>query len=315
MKKNSNTQKNPVAGKKLQKLLPLLWVGCIALSGCGNTGQNDSTPKNNVAVQEVTPAEENTQAAALPSDTAAEENALANAPAGILWNGFVPFGNALTPAGTTQEEAASAAQTQPAADESPAQPVTGERHSVTGIITDASKYFVAFQTQDGKSHYLSIPETGLEGGLHYVTIGQFATLHYIGSLDENHAILTSVTDSSMTTDIYLEEYAFAIKIINAVKAMDMEALSDLSNFPLFIDTGNYNGPMNTPGEFEAIDSEKIFTEALLEGIANYNLFDLKYSESGFHMGNGGPNITFDVDDNGILGIIGITSVSPEDNTK
>ena len=42
----------------------------------------------------------------------------------------------------------------------------------------------------------------------------------------------AISDSSLITGIYVEEYAFAIKIINAVKAMDVMALADLTNFPV-----------------------------------------------------------------------------------
>ena len=38
---------------------------------------------------------------------------------------------------------------------------------------------------------------------------------------------------------------------------------------------------------------------------------MTYTDAGFVLGgNGTPNITFDVDDEGILGIIGINSVDP-----
>ena len=80
--------------------------------------------------------------------------------------------------------------------------------------------------------------------------------------------------------------------------------------------GNYSGPINTAGEFEVIDSEKIFSEALVNRIVNYNLFDLKFTDAGFVLGgNGAPNITFDIDDDGILGIIGINSAPANDSTK
>ena len=193
--------------------------------------------------------------------------------------------------------------------------LAGERKTLVGIIIDATKYSVAIQTPEGISYYMTIPETGVSGNLDYITVGQIATFTYVGTLDET-ALLVGISDSGMVTGIYVEEYAFAIKIINAVKAMDMKALSDLTNFPVFLDTGNYDGPINTSGEFEVIDSEKIFSEALVERIINYNLFDLKYTDAGFVLGgNGTPNITFDIDDEGILGIIGINSAPANNSTK
>lgn len=123
--------------------------------------------------------------------------------------------------------------------------------------------------------------------------------------------MVGISDSSLITGIYVEEYAFAIKIINAVKAMDVMALADLTNFPVFLDNGTIHNAVNTRKDFENIPSEDIFSEVLVERIANYNLFDLTYTDAGFVLGgNGTPNITFDVDDEGILGIIGINSVDP-----
>ena len=182
--------------------------------------------------------------------------------------------------------------------------------SFVGIITDATQYSIAAQSSLGNTYYMSIPETGISGNLKYITIGQIATITYSGYLDENNATLVGLSDSSLITGIYVEEYAFAIKIINAVKTMDKDKLADLTNFPVFLDTGGEKGEViKDQSSFKKIDTEKIFTEEFIERIANYNLFDLEYTESGFVMGDGGPNITFDVDYDGILGVIGINSTS------
>lgn len=193
--------------------------------------------------------------------------------------------------------------------------LAGDRRTLVGIVLDATRYSVSIQSTDGTSYYLTIPDSGVSGNLYSLTIGQIATFTYAGSLDDT-ALLVDISDSGLITGIYVEEYAFAIKIINAVKTMNMKALSDLTNFPVFLDTGNYSGPINTSGEFEVIDSEKIFSEALVNRIVNYNLFDLKFTDAGFVLGgNGTPNITFDIDDDGILGIIGINSAPANDSTK
>ena len=193
--------------------------------------------------------------------------------------------------------------------------LAGDRRTLVGIVLDATRYSVSIQSTDGTSYYLTIPDSGVSGNLYSLTIGQIATFTYAGSLDDT-ALLVDISDSGLITGIYVEEYAFAIKIINAVKTMNMKALSDLTNFPVFLDTGNYSGPINTSGEFEVIDREKIFSEALVNRIVNYNLFDLKFTDAGFVLGgNGAPNITFDIDDDGILGIIGINSAPANDSTK
>lgn len=297
--------------KNSKRLSALLFAGCIIISGCGeaengnNAVRTDTIPANGQSANHTAGSTQDTGFSA-DSETDTSAGSTADIFADAFTTAFVSESEQISaenPAADTETaETLSAAET--------AELLNGERHSVVGIITDATKYSVSIQTPTGDSYYLTIPETGVTGNLNYIIVGQMATLTYVGSLDENHAALVGISDSTLVTGIYIEEYAFAIKIMNAVKAMDMKALSDLTNFPVFIDTGNYSGPMNTSGEFEVIDSEKIFTEALVTRMANYNLFDLKYTDSGFVMGDGTPSITFDVDDDGILGIIGINSAAP-----
>lgn len=330
--------------KNAGKMLALLLAGFLVLNGCGesdqtqeaeeteetseeNTGENtEETASGETTESNATDAATDETTEGNPSDAAPEEtaeNTTADAAQGVSGtNNAEAAAESGTPNVDTSSPGSSAsaadipapnvlAATRPTTEEL----LEGERKTLVGIIIDATKYSVAIQTPEGISYYMTIPETGVSGNLDYITIGQIATFTYVGTLDET-ALLVGISDSGMVTGIYVEEYAFAIKIINAVKSMDMKALSDLTNFPVFLDTGNYDGPINTSGEFEVIDSEKIFSEALVERIINYNLFDLKYTDAGFVLGgNGTPNITFDIDDEGILGIIGINSAPANNSTK
>ncbi len=279
--------------RKYLKLLALLLTGCIVFGGCGAEDAQDGAAENKEEQQEnqdgedeeIPPAPQN--AGSSTSNTtfpSASTEPLIPSPFSIMEN-----------------------EPEPSV-------VDTETHTVVGIITDATHYSVSIQVPDGSRYDMTIPESGVTGNLNSITIGQLATFTYIGSLDESHASLTGISSSSMITGIYLEEYAFAIKIINAARAMDLKALSDLTNFPVFLSANGYSGSINTSGEFEAIDNEKIFTEALVTRLANYNLFDLKYTDAGFVMGNGAPSLTFDVDDDGILGIIGINCDPPKETT-
>ncbi len=298
--------------KNTGKLFALLMSGfLIAASGCGasdaepdaETGETteENVPENNEENSEMDETSLEADEETLPEDSGEEagtESDTGSSLEAARAQEDIPSPITSTPSRPTQEEL-----------------LAGERRTLVGIVLDATRYSVSVQATDGASYYLTIPDNGVSGNLYSLTIGQIASFTYAGSLDSN-ALLVGISDSGLVTGIYVEEYAFAIKIINAVKAMDMKALSDLTNFPVFLDTGNYNGPINTSGEFEAIDGEKIFSEALVNRIVNYNLFDLKYTDAGFVLGgNGSPNITFDIDDDGILGIIGINSGPANDNTK
>lgn len=293
--------------KNTCKLLALLMSGFIIISGCGASEKTEpeETAEENT---EETP-EESSDADDEEDSNNGEDDAAASSE-DILGSAFSD--SSVIP--SAPEDTSSSTASTPSRP-SQEELLAGERKNLVGIIIDATKYSVSVQTPDGTSYYLTIPDTGVSGNLNYITIGQIATFTYAGSLDDT-ALLVGISSSDLITGIYVEEYAFAIKIINAVKAMDMKALSDLTNFPVFLDTGSYSGPINTSGEFEVIDSEKIFSEALINRIVNYNLFDLKFTDAGFILGGDGtPNITFDVDDDGILGIIGINSAAPKSNTK
>ena len=330
--------------KNAGKMLALLLTGFLVLNGCGesdqtqeaeeteetseeNTGENtEETTSGETTEGNATDAATDETTEGNPDDAAPEETAENTTAATAQGASGTDNTEAAAESGTPNVDTSSPGSSASAADIpapnvlAAARPTTeellaGERKTLVGIIIDATKYSVSIQTPEGISYYMTIPETGVSGNLDYITIGQIATFTYVGTLDET-ALLVGISDSGMVTGIYVEEYAFAIKIINAVKSMDMKALSDLTNFPVFLDTGNYDGPINTSGEFEVIDSEKIFSEALVERIINYNLFDLKYTDAGFVLGgNGTPNITFDVDDEGILGIIGINSAPANNSTK
>lgn len=295
-----------------KKLFAFLLTGCIVFGGCGapqaatNTETQNNT-ENAADTETQNDAENNTESEEISDNTDNAETAPASDASGDT------AGSTASTGSSTFNTTFPSASTEPVipppltVTESEQAPVIDhtEIHNVVGIITDATHYSVSIQVPDGSYYHMTIPESGVTGNLDYITIGQIATLSYTGSLDENHASLVGISSSSMITGIYLEEYAFAIKIINAARAMDLKALSDLTNFPVFLETGTYSGSINTSGEFEAIDNEKIFSEALVTRLANYNLFDLKYTDAGFVMGNGTPSLTFDVDDDGILGIIGI----------
>ncbi len=303
--------------KHNKKLLPLLLAGCIAFGGCGAAGadapkeaEGNTEAEENTETQEP---EENTDSAGNPDAAEPEQPAEGTEESTEKAAGSSTF-NTTFPSASVDPVIPPPLVTPDT--ESRTNGDNGETHNIVGIITDATPYSVSIQVPDGSFYYMTIPETGVTGNLNSVTIGQLATLTYTGSLDENHASLVGISSSSMITGIYLEEYAFAIKIINAARAMDLVALSNLMDYPVFFETYDYKGTVNTVEDFRSINNERIFTEELVTRLADYNLFDLKYTDAGFVMGDGTPSLTFDVDDDGILGIVGINSgTMPEKDTS
>lgn len=97
--------------------------------------------------------------------------------------------------------------------------------------------------------------------------------------------------------------AFADKVKVAVAAKDMDALADLTAFPVYV--GIAENGIETREDFMALGAEKVFTPELTESIEGADTSNLQPSMAGFSISkDGGPNIIFGVV-NGKLAISGI----------
>lgn len=97
---------------------------------------------------------------------------------------------------------------------------------------------------------------------------------------------------------------FADKIKEAVAAKDLEALADLTAFPVYVDIENAN-EIKTRDEFIALGADVIFTEGLMNSVANADTENMQPSMAGFSISDGGSaNVNFGVRD-GVLAVNGI----------
>lgn len=97
--------------------------------------------------------------------------------------------------------------------------------------------------------------------------------------------------------------AFAEKIKAAVASKDIEALADLTAFPIYV--GVAEGGVETREEFIALGAEKVFTPELIASIEGADVSNLSPSMAGFSISKDGkPNIIFGVVE-GNLAIRGI----------
>lgn len=100
-----------------------------------------------------------------------------------------------------------------------------------------------------------------------------------------------------------EAEAFAKKIKAAVAARDIEALADLTAFPVYV--GIAAGGVENREAFLALGAEKIFTPGLMESVAGADISNLSPSMAGFSISKDGKeNIIFGVVE-GRLAISGI----------
>ena len=97
---------------------------------------------------------------------------------------------------------------------------------------------------------------------------------------------------------------FAKKVKEAVAKKDLEALAELTAFPVYVGLPNVN-VVNTKEEFLNLGAETIFTEGLLKSVEMADIDNFQPSMAGFSISDGGTaNINFGVSD-GVLAINGI----------
>lgn len=100
--------------------------------------------------------------------------------------------------------------------------------------------------------------------------------------------------------------AFADKIKEAVAEKDMEALADLTSFPVYVGIPDTEGVVETRDDFLALGADQVLTDELLESVASADMSGQEPSMAGFVVAgeSGRPNIIFGVVD-GRLAITGI----------
>lgn len=97
---------------------------------------------------------------------------------------------------------------------------------------------------------------------------------------------------------------FAQKVKDAVANKDLEALADLTAFPVYVGLPDVN-VVNSREDFLNLGGDAVFTQALVTSIENADIENFQPSMAGFSISDGGSaNINFGVVD-GALGINGI----------
>ena len=133
-----------------------------------------------------------------------------------------------------------------------------------------------------------------------------------GSQAESAETSTAVTEENGTAG-YKDNFdvdsaaaqAFAEKVQAAVADRDLEALADLTAFPVYVGLPEVDGGVESREEFINLGADQVFTPELVASVAAADLSDLSPSMAGFVLSDGGSaNIIFGVSD-GVLAIKGI----------
>lgn len=130
--------------------------------------------------------------------------------------------------------------------------------------------------------------------------------------DDNSAVnLTGAQEKQKSQGLYEDNFAvessvaaeFAEKIKAAVANKDMEALADLTAFPVYVGIAEHG--VNTREEFIALGADTVFTTGLIESVEGADTSNLSPSMAGFSISKDGKsNIIFGVVE-GKLAISGI----------
>lgn len=97
---------------------------------------------------------------------------------------------------------------------------------------------------------------------------------------------------------------FAAQIKEAVAAKDLDALAELTAFPVYVGLPDV-GAVETKEDFLALGADAVFTDELVTSVANADTENMKPSMAGFSISDGGKaNINFGVRD-GVLAVSGI----------
>ena len=119
---------------------------------------------------------------------------------------------------------------------------------------------------------------------------------------------TEETDSNSGETANEAAVDFAEKIKSAVAAKDQEALADLVNYPVYIGFKDEGQTVDTKEDFMKLDASELFTDDLLNAVANADESEdvLSPSMAGFNLysNDASASLTFSVQD-GKLGVTGI----------
>lgn len=97
---------------------------------------------------------------------------------------------------------------------------------------------------------------------------------------------------------------FAAQIQAAAEAKDLDALAELTAFPVYVGLPDA-GVVETKEEFLALGADAVFTDELTASVANADTENMQPSMAGFSISDGGrANINFGVRD-GVLAVSGI----------
>lgn len=180
---------------------------------------------------------------------------------------------------------------------------------VTGIITEAAMNTFSIQAEDGTYYLFAKDENAKVNCADGILLGEVVDVTYTGTQEAGDTVAVEINDSTVAAKADKDVIAFAISVMQSVQFMDQEGLSSMMTYPAYVCAGDVDETVADADAFKAIDSEKLFLLELSDAVVNYNLFNLEeVPGTGYIMGDGTPNIIFQVDESSDFGF-GITAIN------
>lgn len=168
-----------------------------------------------------------------------------------------------------------------------------------GIVVDAAMNSMVIDTADGNMYAVSFPETeDVVDTADGILLGQAVTVTC------KDGVASRVTDSDRKPAADREALSFAADVLFACKYRDIDALSELAGYPLYVNLGDKDMEVENGGDFLEIPASEILSGERVKAVLGTNLFELKELDGGKYVlgaEEGKPNIIFQKDtgrDNG-----------------
>lgn len=161
-----------------------------------------------------------------------------------------------------------------------------------GIVTDAAMNSFSIYTEDGRTIYFGMPEGGAD-----LKDGMLLGIP-VRVVCEGGSV-TAVTDGQKQPLAGREALEFAGSIMTAFRYRDMDTLTALIGYPVFVSTGEKEQEIQDAKEFESLlDPGEIFSKERRRAVLTVNLYALEELDGGKYVlgnKNGSPNVTFCTD--------------------
>lgn len=180
-----------------------------------------------------------------------------------------------------------------------------ELSDVEGMVIEEAANYLSIMTQEGETLFFSYPENGVETELEEgMQLGEMVKISYTGSADTGDATAISIEASAIETTLDRAVYEFALFVIESAKLNDLAGLSQLVSYPVSMEIGDVLVTVKTPEDFAALNREDFIP---LGQLADYNLFELSETQTGYVIGDSKLNVAFSETEDGY----GITDIHIE----